>query len=178
MTSSWWPQLAIPWVSISHFKTTCFCSFTEISDFQIYSKQCPAPQRLAQGMKSLRWPVRACVKATLLPGLVCPEKPLIASSWGKLPLRVWDQGSQQELIERPQPAKNADSSEWSEVSRDISYACSSRTSDRPPAPAPGRPEIGIIQGHPFCMCPTREAHGLCPRTVFHSPSVLLYIIRP
>ena len=45
--------------------------------------------------------------------LVLPEKLLIVSSWGKLLLLVWNQGSQQELLERPQPAKNVHCSEWS-----------------------------------------------------------------
>ena len=38
---------------------------------------------------------------------------LFTSSWGKLWLLVWNQGSQQELYERPHPAKNAHFSEWS-----------------------------------------------------------------
>ena len=41
------------------------------------------------------------------------QKTLVPSSWGKLPLLVWNHGSQQELLERPKPAKNAQSSEWS-----------------------------------------------------------------
>ena len=53
----------------------------------------------------------ACIKATLLLGLVWPERSLIASP--KVSLLVWNQGSQQELLERPQPTKNAHSSEWS-----------------------------------------------------------------
>ena len=52
---------------------------------------------------------REGIKATLLLGLVWSEKPLIASSWSKLPLLVGNQ----ELLESPQPAKNAHSSEWS-----------------------------------------------------------------
>ena len=44
---------------------------------------------------------------------VTRKKTLIASSWGKLSLPVWNQGRQQELLERPQPTDNAHSSEWS-----------------------------------------------------------------
>ena len=54
-------------------KCTFFCSFTDISDFHIFSEQCPGLHRLSQGMESLCWSVRACVKATLLPGLLWPE---------------------------------------------------------------------------------------------------------
>ena len=64
------PQLAIPWVSTSH---VFFLQF-HISDFHRFSKQCPILHRLTQGVKSLRWPARACFKATLLLGLVWPEK--------------------------------------------------------------------------------------------------------
>ena len=57
--------------------------------------------------------MRACVKATLLLRLVWPEETLIVSSWGRLLLLVWNHGSPQELLKRPQPTKNAQSSEWS-----------------------------------------------------------------
>ena len=57
-------------------------------------------------MGSLRWPLRAYIKGTLLLGLVWPEQPLIGYFWDKLPLLVWKQGSEQELLERPQTAKN------------------------------------------------------------------------
>ena len=46
-------------------------------------------------------------------GFVWPEKTLIASSWGKLPLLVWNQDIQQQLLKRPHPTKNTHSSEWS-----------------------------------------------------------------
>ena len=46
--------------------------------------------------------VRRFVKPPWL-GFVWPEKPFIASFWGKLPLLVWNQGSQQELLETLQP---------------------------------------------------------------------------
>ena len=49
---------------------SCFCSFTEIPYFHRFSKQCSVLNQFAQGMRFLHWPVRACVKATLLLGLV------------------------------------------------------------------------------------------------------------
>ena len=67
----------------------------------------PRPTPIGTRHEYLRRPARACVKATLVLGLVWPEKTLIASSWGKLLLLVWSHASQQELLERPQPAKNA-----------------------------------------------------------------------
>ena len=46
-------------VSTSHFKTSWFCSFTDFLNFHRLSKQCPVLHRLAQGMKTLQWPMRA-----------------------------------------------------------------------------------------------------------------------
>ena len=56
--------------------------------------------------------VRACVKATLLLGLVWPETDnrilLMQAAAARL-----EQRGQQELLDRPQPAKKAHYSEWS-----------------------------------------------------------------
>ena len=62
-------QLAIPWVSTSHLKTSCFCSFTEIFGFHRLSKQCPILHRLAQGMKTVNLMLlRQAATASLEPG--------------------------------------------------------------------------------------------------------------